>query len=70
MENAAEALKIAFAVLMFGLALTLSISTLSQANLAISNIVELRDKTLDYTYIASTDDKRIVGAEYWSKKKR
>ncbi len=63
MENAAEALKIAFAVLMFGLALTLSISTLSSANLAISNIVELRDKTLDYTYIASTEDKRIVGAE-------
>ena len=38
MENAIEALKIAGAVLMFVLALTLSISSLSQANSAVSSI--------------------------------
>ena len=51
MENAVEALKIAGAVLMFVLALTLSISSLSQANQSVSEIVNNYDKEAQYEYI-------------------
>ncbi len=51
MENAAEALKIVFAMLMFVLALTLSISSFSSANGAVKAIVEMKDRETEYTYI-------------------
>lgn len=44
MENAAEALKIAFAIAMFIMALTLSISSFSQANNAVNTIVAEKDR--------------------------
>lgn len=54
MENAVEALKIAFAVLMFGMALTLSISSFSQATQAVDAITTLRDREAQYTYVKPT----------------
>ena len=44
MENAVQALKIAGAVLMFVLALTLGISSLSKANNTVDSVVRMRDK--------------------------
>lgn len=44
MENAAEALKIAFAVMLFVMALTLSMSSFSQATRAVNAITSERDK--------------------------
>ena len=64
MENAVEALKIAGAVLMFVLALSLSISSLSQANQSISAITNNYDKKAQYEYIKpSSNLTRIVGAD-------
>lgn len=64
MENAAEALKIAFAVAMFVLALSLSISSFSQANSAIDAIITMKDRETDYTYVVPTQNlSRTVGIE-------
>lgn len=64
MENAVEALKIAFAVMMFVIALTLSISSFSQANMAVDAITTLRDREVNYTYVVPTKDfSRTVGIE-------
>ena len=64
MENASEALKIAFAVLLFVMALTLSISSFSQANEAVRNITTLRDRESQYTYVEpSANLTRTVGIE-------
>ena len=50
MENAVDALKIAAGVLMFVLALTISISCFSQANESITAIVNMRDKDTKIVY--------------------
>ena len=64
MENVAEALKMAFAVLMFVLALTLCISSFSQAREAVDSIITIKDRETSYTYVtASKDGTRTVGAE-------
>ena len=64
MENAADALKIAFAIIMFVMALSLSISFLSQANAAVTAIISLNDRETDYNYIEpNSANTRIVGAE-------
>lgn len=64
MENAVEALKIAFAVMMFVMALTLSISSFSNANSAVTSIVNMRDRETDYTYVKpSSSLTRTVGLE-------
>ena len=64
MENATEALKIAFGVMMFVLALTLSISTFSQAIQAVDSITTLRDRETQYTYVEpSSYSNRTVGVE-------
>lgn len=64
MENAVEALKIAFAVMMLVLALTLSISSFSNARIAIDEIISLRDRETEYTYIEPSENlTRIVGVE-------
>lgn len=64
MENAVEALKFAGAIMVFALALTISISSFSQANEAITAIVNLRDRETDYTYVTPADDlTRTVGVE-------
>jgi len=64
MENVAEALKIAFAVMLFVMALTLSISSFSQATSAVNAITNLRDRETDYTYVEPSENlSRIVGIE-------
>ena len=64
MENIAEALKMAFAIIMFVLALGLSISSFSQARETIDSIITLRDRETSYTYVeASSAENRIVSAE-------
>ena len=65
MENAAEALQMAAAVLIFVLALTIAINSFGQARQTAQLILDNNDREYDYTYvdydIATT--KRIVSAE-------
>ena len=64
MENAVDALKIAFAVLMFVMALTLSISSFSSASSAIREITSMRDRETEYTYVNPAQNlTRKVGIE-------
>lgn len=64
MENASEALKIAFGMIMFVLALTLSLSSFSQAMESIDSIIMMKDKQTNYTYVKPADDpNKIVGVE-------
>lgn len=64
MENVVDALKIAFAVMMFVMALGLSISSFSQANQAVEAIVKMNDRETEYTYVEpSSELTRIVGIE-------
>ena len=62
MENAAEALKMAFGYLMFVLALTMSISSFSQARETIDAIITMKDRETEYTYVEAKEQK-IVGVE-------
>lgn len=64
MENVADALKIAFAVMMFVIALTLSISSFSQATRTVDVITASRDREAQYTYVTPSDNlSRTVGIE-------
>lgn len=64
MENATEALKIAFGVMMFVLALTLSITSFSQATQAVEGITYMSDRETTYTYVKpASNSNRIVGVE-------
>lgn len=70
MENAVEALKIAFGYVMFVAALGISISSFSQATNAVDVITTMRDRETYYTYISPQKDSngkvitnRIVGVE-------
>lgn len=68
MENATKALEIGFVVLIFVVALSLSISTFSNATRAITNIMTNEDKTQSYVYVTEANgvdenNNRIVGVE-------
>ncbi len=70
MENATKALELAFGVLIFVVALSISISTFSNASLAIDNIISYKDKTQNYVYVTQSNgngvdehNNRIVGIE-------
>ncbi len=64
MENATEAMKMAFGFIMFVLALTLSISSFSQARSAVESITTMKDRETQYTYVSpSSDSSRVVGVE-------
>lgn len=65
MENASEALLMAFAVLIFVVALSLGISSFSLARQTTQSIVEMTDREFDYTYVDfdSENTSRIVGIE-------
>lgn len=64
MENAVQALKIAGAVLLFILALSLSISSLTQANSAVSAITNMYDKEAQYDYVRPSNQlTRVVGVD-------
>lgn len=62
MENAAEALKMAFGYLMFVLALTISISSFSQARETIEAVITMKDRETEYTYVEA-QDKKVVEIE-------
>ena len=64
MENAVDALKIAFAMMMFVMALSLSISSFSSASSAITEITSMRDRETEYTYVKPSGNlTRTVGIE-------
>ena len=64
MENAVDSLKIAFGVLIFTVALSISISTFSNARRAIDGITTIKDKTQEYVSLEpSTTSNRDVGIE-------
>lgn len=65
MENVTEALYMAFAVLAFVLALSVSIITFGQVKVAAQGILDARDKEASYTYIDYTneDTTRMVTRE-------
>ena len=51
MENAAEALKMAFGVLVFVLALSISVNAFSEARQVSQTIINYRDREYDTTYV-------------------
>ena len=64
MENAAEALRMAGGVLIFVLALTISINAFSQSRQGIDNLVLYSDREFLSTYVEQNEGtKRIVGTE-------
>ena len=64
MENAVDSLKIAFGILIFTVALSISISTFSNAKQAIDSVITSKDKTQEYVYIQpASSSNRDVGIE-------
>ena len=70
MENAADALKMAAAVLIFVLALSISINAFGEARRTSQIILEYNDREYDYTYVEENKDEngeilteRLVGIE-------
>lgn len=63
MENAVEALKMAFAVLVFVMALSLTIMNFSLARQTADFVLESADPTAYYNYNAEGHENRIVGLE-------
>lgn len=64
MENAAEALQMAFAVLVFVVALSISINAFGQARATSQAILDMHDREADTTYVnESSSGLRIVRAE-------
>lgn len=56
MENAIDALKIAFAVFVFAIALTLTFSVVGQARVTADIVLSLNDKTNYYDYVEQNDN--------------
>lgn len=65
MENAVDALKMAAAVLIFVLALSICINAFGEARITTETILNYKDRELDYTYVDynSEDTQRTVGLE-------
>lgn len=67
MENAVDALKLAFGVLVFAIAITLTFSIVGQARATSDAIFTMNDKTEYYEYATAEDynakENRIVGLE-------
>lgn len=65
MENVADALKIAASVLIFVLALTISINAFSEARMVSNTILEYNDREYSYTYVEDNGGttERLVGLE-------
>lgn len=63
MENAVDALYMGFAILVFVIALSLSIFSFSEVTNASQRILDARDKTTTYNYYTSTGTSRIVTRE-------
>ena len=63
MENAAEALKMAAFVLIFMLALSISINAFGTAGKTAQTVLNYKDREYDYTYVKEGETQRIVSAE-------
>lgn len=64
MENATEALKMAAAVLVFVLAMAISITAFGEARQTTQTILNYRDREYDYSYVENNGQtQRIVSAE-------
>lgn len=63
MENAADALQMAAAVLVFVLALSISINAFGEARQTAQTILDNRDREYDYEYIQGDTTERIVKGE-------
>ena len=64
MENVADALKMAAAVLIFVAALSITINAFSQASTAVTTILQNGDREYDYTYVEDDGTtERVVGLE-------
>ncbi len=64
MENAADALKMAAAFLIFVVALSISINAFGEARKTSQIILDNRDREYDYTYVEKNGTtQRIIGAE-------
>ena len=64
MENAADALQMAAAVLIFVLALTIAINSFGQVRQVSQLIIGYNDREYDYTYVEDNGNtERIVGLE-------
>ena len=63
MESAAEALQMAAAVLIFVLALSISINAFGEVRQTSRTILDYKDREYDYTYITSGTTQRQVGLE-------
>lgn len=63
MENAAEALKMAAAVLIFVMALSISINAFTEVRQTSQIILDYKDREYDNEYIEGNNTERIVGAE-------
>lgn len=63
MENATDALYMGFAMLVFVVALSLSIFSFSEVTSASQRIMDARDKTTLYNYYTPTGTSRIVTRE-------
>lgn len=64
MENAAETLKMAAAVLIFVLALSISINSFSEVRQTSQTILNYRDREYETTYVEDNGStERLVGAE-------
>lgn len=64
MENATDALQMAFAVFVFVLALSISINAFGEARQTTQIILDSRDREYDYTYVEDNGTtQRIVGIE-------
>ena len=65
MENAADALKMAAAVLIFVIAISITINSFTESRVAATTILNNKDREYDYSYVEANDNKteRIVGLE-------
>ena len=64
MENATDALHMAAAVLIFVVALTISINAFSEARMTTTTILDRQDREYSYTYVEDNGTtERIVGLE-------
>lgn len=63
MENVGEALQIAAAVLIFVLALSISINAFGEARQSAQIVLDYQDREYDYTYIVGNTTQRKVGVE-------
>ena len=68
MENAADALKMAAAVLVFVVAISITINSFTESRIAATTILNNQDREYDYSYVEANGNKteRIVRIRKYS----